>query len=204
MFRKLAGLTAIAGLFVAGTASADITGSVHDFTAEIGTTDLCAVCHTTHNDTSGIADAPLWDHAVTTQAYTPYTSNTMQSITSSTPVLPSGISALCLSCHDGTVAVDSYGGVTGTDVIDGGAFTAGVGAGMLDADLSSEHPISMSYAAAGETGTGFQAAPLDGIPLFSGNVECASCHDVHNQSGLGQLLINTNAASELCLDCHIK
>jgi hypothetical protein len=40
MFKKLAGLTAIAGLFIAGTASAQITGSVHDFTAELTTSDL--------------------------------------------------------------------------------------------------------------------------------------------------------------------
>jgi predicted CXXCH cytochrome family protein len=203
MFRKLAGLTAVAGLFIAGTASADITGSAHDFRTALGTTDLCAVCHTTHNDTSGIADAPLWDHTVTTTAYTPYTSPTMDSISNSTPVAPSGISALCLSCHDGTVAVDAYGGAAGTagNEIDQNAAWTGVGAGMLDADLSSEHPISMSYAAAGE---GFQAGPLDGVPLFSGLVECASCHDVHNQTGNAALLINTNAASELCLDCHIK
>ena len=203
MFKKLTGLTAVAGLFIAGTASADITGSVHDFRTELGGSDLCAVCHTTHNDTSGIADAPLWDHTVTTTSYTPYTSPTMDSITDAAPVAPSGISALCLSCHDGTVAVDAYGGAAGTagNEIDQNGAWSGVGAGMLDADLSSEHPISMAYTAAG---AGFQAAPLDGVPLFSGLVECASCHDVHNQTGNAALLINTNAASELCLDCHIK
>jgi predicted CXXCH cytochrome family protein len=204
MFKKLAGLTAVAGLFIAGTASADIAGSVHDFRTTLGMTDLCAVCHTAHNDTSGIADAPLWDHTVTTTQYVPYTSDTMQSLPNDpTPVDPSGVSALCLSCHDGTVAVDAYGGSAGdpANQIDANAAWTGVGAGMIDNNMSSEHPISMSYAAAD---TSFQASPLDGVPLFSGNVECASCHDVHNQSGNAALLINTNAGSELCLDCHIK
>jgi predicted CXXCH cytochrome family protein len=74
---------------------------------------------------------------------------------------------------------------------------------MLDGDMTSEHPISMNYAAAMD-GADFQVTPTDSVPLFGGNVECASCHDVHNQSGNGALLINTNANSELCLDCHIK
>jgi predicted CXXCH cytochrome family protein len=209
MFRKFAGLAVVACLFIAGTASAQtgITGSVHDFSAELGG-DLCAVCHVTHNEVRGVANAPLWDHEVTTTDYVPYTSPTMQSITSATAVTPSGISALCLSCHDGTIAVDSYGGVTnGANFVDtpGVWSRDDVGAGMQDADLSSEHPISMSYAAAGESGTGFQATPLDNVPLFAGNVECASCHDVHNQgTGPTALLINTNVGSELCLDCHIK
>jgi predicted CXXCH cytochrome family protein len=204
MFRKLAGLTAVAGLFVAGTASADITDSVHDFRATLGVTDLCAVCHTTHNDTSGVADAPLWDHAVTTQTYTPYTSNTMQSITDPTPVAPQGISALCLSCHDGTIAVDAYGGGANANFIN--TVAPGVGAGFLDNDLTSEHPISMLYANGdlGEPVVNFQGTPTDGVPLFSGFVECASCHDVHDQTGNSSLLINTNDNSELCLDCHIK
>jgi predicted CXXCH cytochrome family protein len=130
----------------------------------------------------------------------------MQSITSSAAVAPSGISALCLSCHDGTVAVDAYGGSNGNaaNEIDVLAAWDGVGAGMLDGDLSSEHPISMVYSAAGETGTGFQSAPLDGVKLFNTKVECASCHDVHNQSIGTGLLVNTNVGSELCLDCHIK
>ena len=204
MFKKLTGLTAVAGLFIAGTASADIANSVHDFRTELSTTDLCAVCHTTHDDTSGIAEAPLWDHTVTTTQYVPYTSPTMDSITSPTAVSPSGISALCLSCHDGTIAVDAYGGNPGgTAGNEIGTLFPGVGSGMLDADMSSEHPISMSYDAA--DAAGFQTDPLDGIPLFGRNVECASCHDVHNQVGANAaLLINTNDGSAICLDCHIK
>jgi predicted CXXCH cytochrome family protein len=76
---------------------------------------------------------------------------------------------------------------------------------MLDADMSSEHPISMSYAAAGESGTGFQATVTAPAKLYSGNVECASCHDPHNQVGTNPAMLRApNAGSELCLDCHIK
>jgi hypothetical protein len=66
MFRKLAGLTAIAGLFIAGTAGAGtLEGSAHDFSdnanrfAQTGDAwssennangELCIVCHAPHNN----------------------------------------------------------------------------------------------------------------------------------------------------------
>jgi len=58
----------------------------------------------------------------------------------STPGQPDGVSKLCLSCHDGTVALDSYGGVNGSTIITGSA--------LLGTDLSTSHPISMKYDAA--------------------------------------------------------
>jgi len=109
-----------------------------------------------------------------------------------------GISRLCLSCHDGTVAVDSYGGNTGTNTI--GAVWPGVGTNYVSLNLSAEHPVSVPT-----TDPEVRDTPLNtATPLFGGQVECASCHDVHDQTGLGSLLTLTNAASELCLSCHIK
>jgi predicted CXXCH cytochrome family protein len=63
--------------------------------------EVCVYCHTPHN---GNTEAPLWNKSVTTTGYTPYTSPTMD--TSPTGTI-SGVSAACLSCHDGTQAVDS-------------------------------------------------------------------------------------------------
>ena len=54
---------------------------------------------------------------------------------------PSGASKLCLSCHDGVTALDSFAGATGTTLIG----TIGTGAGDLTTDLSSSHPISFTY-----------------------------------------------------------
>jgi predicted CXXCH cytochrome family protein len=200
MLRKLAGLTAVAGLFIAGTASAQIQGSVHDFNAEIGTNnDLCAYCHVPHQADSAVSDAPLWDHTLTTATYTPYSTITMDA-TMSGDSTTYGISRLCLSCHDGTVAVDSYGGAAGTTLIsDVGAWT-GVGAGYQSGVLTQEHPISVPTTDAEVRNTPTSAE----TKLFSGNVECASCHDVHDQTGLSNLLVLTNDASALCLSCHIK
>jgi predicted CXXCH cytochrome family protein len=216
MFRKLAGLTAIAGLFVVGSASAAISGSKHDFTDDIGTggfTDLCAVCHTPHTADTEVSDAPLWDHELTSTDFTPYPSGagtTMDSTPDGT-MADLGISRLCLSCHDGTVAVDSYGDNigSGTTFIQASAGPfAGVGAGMLDNDMSSEHPIGMAYADAGSTNGGMRPAPVGNTVLFgtgaTATVECASCHDVHNETANTHLLLTTNAGSLICLECHVK
>ena len=58
---------------------------------------------------------PLWNHKVTTATYTLYSSPTLKA-TLSQPTHYG--SKLCLSCHDGTVALDSFGGNTGTTFID--------------------------------------------------------------------------------------
>jgi predicted CXXCH cytochrome family protein len=85
-------------------------------------------------------------------------------------------------------------------ITDVGAWS-GVGAGFVSGVLTQEHPISVPASADDEVrNTPSNAA----TQLFSGNVECASCHDVHDQTGLTALLTVTNDASALCLSCHIK
>ena len=199
MFKKLAGLTAIAGLFIAGTASAQITGSVHDFTAELTTSDLCAFCHTPHAADATITEAPLWDHELTTKTYTSVYDSITMDATMVGETTTYGISRLCLSCHDGVTGVDSYGGVTGTNTMQNTAGWSTVGANYQGVDISQEHPISVP-----PTDAEVRDTPLNGVLYFGGNVECASCHDVHNQSGFQPLLAIDNTGSQLCLSCHQK
>jgi predicted CXXCH cytochrome family protein len=200
MFRKLAGLTAIAGLFIAGTASAQIIDSVHDFRTETGSTDICAFCHTPHAADAAVSEAPLWDHALTSKTFTTvYDSTTMDATMSGNTALW-GISRLCMSCHDGTVAVDSYGGVAGSNTMASVTAWQTVGANYRTADISQEHPISIP-----PTDTLVRNTPSNpATKYFGGNVECASCHDVHDQSGQSNLLVMDNAASAMCLSCHDK
>ncbi len=188
-------------------AQALIANSAHDFSL-LGWNsggEICQPCHTPHNAVT-LADAPLWNHDVTGAAFTPYTSSTMNAVTGA----PSGVSLLCLSCHDGTVALDSFGGATGTNFIAGTA--------LVDSDLSNDHPISFTYNAALATADGELFDPssaLSGLPgggtidadlLFGGSMECASCHDVHNTIvGINPFLLHIdNDASVLCLTCHNK
>jgi predicted CXXCH cytochrome family protein len=198
MFRKLAGLTAIAGLFIAGTAFAQtgITDSVHDFRTELTTSELCGFCHTPHQSDPNVSDAPLWDHALSTEAgYDPYTSGTMNT-TMSGDVTTWGISRLCISCHDGVTAT---GSTTMRDIpawaLKGAAYS------NIDRNLKQEHPVSVSATPDADVRT----TPLNAATrLFSTNVECASCHDVHRGTAQPNLLVMDNTGSAMCLSCHDK
>ena len=204
--KKLVFLSVLAvGIAFASSASAQIAGTKHDFSAAgYGTTEICQPCHTPHDADISVAISPLWNHTLASSVgYTLYTSTTL----TATMAQPSGISTLCLSCHDGTVAVDSFGGATGTNFIVPGP-------GFVGKDLRSEHPISFTYDTALATADGglhdpaTYASGLGGTVnadlLFGGSLECASCHDVHNAVVNPSLLRKDNTGSALCLTCHNK
>lgn len=200
-------------LVAAGTASAGrITGSAHDFsTTGWAGGEICVACHTPHKADVTVSDAPLWNHELTTKTFTVYSSPTLDA----TVPQPDGSSKLCLSCHDGTVALDSFGGTTGTIFMTG---DKAVGAD----ELNNDHPISFTFDTALANSDGALHDPatrtvtigsgdrtksgtLDQVMLLAGKVQCASCHDVHNNfvNGNPLLRIRTNG-SELCLACHDK
>ena len=207
MLRKLFGLLTItvAGLVFVGVASAQgITNSKHDFSTKAWSGgSICVVCHTTHAADTTVADAPLWNHEVTAATFTPYSgAGTLDAIVGQ----PSGVSKLCLSCHDGTVALDSFGGNTGGSTIGGGA--------NVGIDLSDDHPISFPYDATlattdgglhdpSGTNSGLGGTIADDL-LFGNSLECGSCHDVHDAAGNTRLLRVLNTNSALCLTCHNK
>ena len=198
MLRKFAAGGLLIALAV--PAAAQITGTAHDLSGRgWGTTEICIFCHTPHGGQTGLA-APLWNHATTTATYQLYTS-AVSSTFNATPGQPGDISKLCLSCHDGTVAVDSFGGTTGANFIAAGA--------NLGTDLQQDHPVGFTYdaaLAAADTGLITPASATQvvaGIPLFATKLECASCHNVHSNTN-APFLRASNAASALCLKCHLK
>jgi len=179
-----------------------ITGSAHDFSSQGWSGgEICITCHTPHSSQT-VANAPLWNHTLTTASFTVYSSTTLNA----TVGQPSGRSKLCLSCHDGSVAVDSYGGATGTNFVTGDA--------LVGTNLSNDHPVSFTYDAALATADGGLKNPattnsglgstIAADMLFGGQLECSSCHDVHNGPNINYLLLKSNAASALCLTCHSK
>ena len=189
-------------LTLAGTGMAGISGTSHDFSGAGWNTagEICAVCHTPHNADSTVT--PLWNHELSNANYTLYSSPTFEG-----PVQPPGrASKLCLSCHDGTVAVDNFGGTT-----NGGSFITGDA--LIGTDLSNDHPISFTYDDALATTDGGLFPPsttnsglggtIDQDMLFAGKLQCASCHDPHNNTN-GNFLVMSNLASALCLTCHNK
>jgi len=189
-----------------------ITGSKHDFSAAAWNNSvgdqICIVCHTPHNAmTISGGGAPLWNHREsTTPSFTVYASTTMNA----TVGQPSGTSKLCLGCHDGSVGVSDFGGVTaGLDKL------TSSDNGYLGSNLSNDHPISFTYdAALASTDVGLfdPITTTSGLPggstidvdlLFGHKLECASCHDVHGTAN-DYLLRVDNAGSALCLTCHDK
>ncbi len=194
----------LAGLTLPAPAQT-IKGSAHDFSGSTWnpTSEICVVCHTPHHSDTSVGDAPLWNHQVTSATFQVYSSSTLNA----TVGQPSGVSKLCLSCHDGTVALDNFGGRTnGQTHISGDA--------LIGTDLRNDHPVSFTYDAALATADGALYDPtnsnsglggtIDADLLFNHKLECASCHNVHNESGVADLLVKSNAQSALCLTCHIK
>lgn len=99
---KLSILAAIGAVLavMAAPVCAGIAGSDHDFSGEgWAGGQICIVCHTPHNSDVSVADAPLWNHEVSTALYTLYSSPTLDATVNQ----PSGASKLCLSCHDGSL-----------------------------------------------------------------------------------------------------
>ena len=183
---------------------AGIVGSKHDFSDQGWSGGrICVVCHTPHNANTSSSGGPLWNHQVTQASYTLYASPTMDATVSQ----PTSYSKLCLSCHDGTVAIDSFGGMTGSTTIGGTA--------LLGTDLSDDHPISFTYDASlattdgglhdpASTSSGVGGGTIDSDMLFNHKLECSSCHDVHSKYNNPKLLVKNNNGSALCLTCHDK
>lgn len=198
-------LSLVALLVPAALGAQSIVGTDHDFSTDGWNTtgEICIVCHTPHNADVSVTNAPLWNHQVTVATFALYSGATLDATMSQ----PDGASKLCLSCHDGTIALDNFGGKTdGTPKITGDA--------LLGTDLSNDHPVSFTYDAALATTDGGLYDPttvnsgmggtIDDDMLFGGELQCSSCHDVHNGSGEAHLLVKANTGSGLCLTCHNK
>jgi predicted CXXCH cytochrome family protein len=182
-----------------------VIGSQHDLSVTGGgpvksaVSDACIFCHAPHNVQPNIT--PLWDHALSAQSYTTYTSTTY---TSGAQTPASGTSKLCLSCHDGTVAV-------GLTVTQGLIATSGTmnAADNLTSNLSNSHPVSMKPADDGSLASSLFATPSStkdpAVLLVAGKVECTTCHDPHvpnNDTLLPMFLARSNSNGTLCLACH--
>ena len=192
-------------------AGAAITGSIHDFSAEGWSGgQICYVCHTPHMGAVNV-DAPLWNHTISTAVYTTYSSSTMD-VPVGQPTMGS-YSRMCLSCHDGSIAIDSFGGTGGARMIQDYA--------NLGTDLSDDHPIGIQWVHQTQSNDSTPCVSchdLFSIGLvvpgnelkffgFLGNrtVECFSCHDVHNSTVMDvKLLRKPLANSEICMHCHPK
>jgi predicted CXXCH cytochrome family protein len=185
---------------------AKVRGSKHDLSASGaaggqsgGMDQICVFCHTPHVITPV---APAWNESRPVPQYTPYWSSTLEANVGQ----PTGTSKICLSCHDGTIAMASV-----PDPVNPGGPRIGPFAlsrrANLTTDLSDDHPISFAYtsALASEDRELVDPAllPRDILIDENGEMQCTSCHDPHS-SAYPKFLAMDTAYSQLCTACHDK
>jgi hypothetical protein len=222
--------TNVGGAGITGT-SHDLSGAgVNALYGEAGENRICIYCHAPHHtvkaeDAAGITYIPLWNHEVTSQTYLMYSngdnspndenhkSQAMQLLEGINQ--PGSVSRLCLSCHDGTVSTNSYGFYNATSQAHGAkkvtATEFEIGGG---GNLTNHHPIGFSYATAlasddelAQTTANMTGSVSIGDLLWSGKMECTTCHDVHNTknaAGAEKFLWKSDANSAFCGTCHLK
>jgi len=162
--------------------------------------EICIFCHTSHSSTT----APqLWNRGSPAAVYQPYTSSTAVA----QPGQPTGDSLLCLSCHDGTIAIGNVLSRTTDITMAGGVTTMPAGDGLIGTDLTHDHPVSFPYTGTLATQNGELATPgtlPPTVPLdAAGQMQCTSCHDAHSND-FGAFLVMPNIGSQLCTTCHEK
>ena len=165
----------IAALFAPPAESAriaDIRNTKHNLSASgpsdrtvkaVSETEVCVFCHTPHAATAGVT--PLWNRRLSGATYTVYTSSTLDAnVIQGSLDQPGGSSKLCLSCHDGTLAIGSVNVLSGqgsateqgtvsipmSGVGPGGVMPGGTGDSTgftrnLGVNLTNDHPVSVTY-----------------------------------------------------------
>ena len=161
-----------------------------------GATDVCRFCHTPH---AANPIGPLWNRQDPGHYYEVYRSSTL----AATVGQPTGSSRLCLSCHDGTIALaQTYNPRSG---IQGTLYISPQDAGYIGTDLTDDHPISFIYDSALATKKRQLRDPSSlprELPLdHERRLQCMTCHDAHDDS-LGKFLRMDNRESRLCTSCH--
>ncbi|MFZ2507027.1 MAG: cytochrome c3 family protein [Steroidobacteraceae bacterium] len=161
--------------------------------------EVCVFCHAPHNTRR---DTPyLWNRLATTTNYIPYESSTLHA----TVGQPTGASKLCLSCHDGTVAMGALLNRPAEVPFEGGVRFIPEGRGKLGSDLSDDHPVSFPYDSALAASNPELTDPLN-LPTEvrldgNGELQCTACHDPHDDL-FGKFLVMSNQYSALCTSCH--
>jgi predicted CXXCH cytochrome family protein len=160
--------------------------------------EICIFCHTPHNSTP---EAPLWNRNSSGATYQTYKSTTAKALVGQ----PTGASKLCLSCHDGTIALGMTRSRSAPIAFQGGSANMPSGRSRLGTDLADDHPISFTYDSALASANGQLKNPstlLGAVRLDQNSqLQCTSCHDPHDNRN-GQFLTQANTGSSLCLACH--
>lgn len=188
LLRMAAAVSVAVIMGVVDMAESGIVGSKHDLSpsgssqlsdgkvgdgaggAATSTGEVCVFCHTPHGANTA-EPIPLWNKALTGTGFTMYSSLNTSTFDSTEGALGS-VSLACLSCHDGSQAMDAVINAPGSNGYNAagasiyasyavgadGSMAAGTIAN-LGKDLQNDHPISIPYAAGLGTAGAYTAAP---------------------------------------------
>jgi len=182
-----------------------VVNSKHDLSARgpgpiraIHETEVCIFCHAPHN---AAPQTPLWNRENPRLYYRIYQSSTLDARVDQ----PSGTSKMCLSCHDGSMALGNVLSRPQSQPIVMTSRTIPPGATDLTNDLSDDHPIGFRYDRV-LSNRDRQIRPPEVVsrklPLGPhGLMQCTTCHDPHNNE-LGNFLREPEQMSILCISCH--
>jgi len=232
VFISLFALLTLSGAWLANAAAVSVKNSKHNLQYKAvpesgngtikasvdkdmgGTSEICVFCHTPH---SGNTQAPLWNKTPSVGSYSTYTSDVLAGLgywPAEDPKngVPHAKTRICLSCHDGTIALGSlvnmpYGAATQIPMegTTGGNMPT-TSAGYIGVELQDDHPVAIQF----DTGPDpeLQSIPIGSkVKLYTATgkdyVECTSCHDPHDNQW-GNFLVDSNQNSALCYECHSK
>ena len=195
MRRLLGAALIVLACATTASAQAQIAGGPHDFSAgsAIRNADAningqtCVFCHTPH---MGSVSVPLWNRSGSTATYQVYASSTLDTAAPTSAAIQSSVSGACLSCHDGSIAIDVLTNLNGVAKTASTAFTRqatakatygnnGTGTGnilaggtpFLGTDLRNDHPITIIYETArAATPTEFNTQTITGTKITVGTV----------------------------------
>ncbi len=182
---SLAAALAVCASIAQAARVSDVRSTLHNLSAGTSGTvkassesQVCVFCHTPHAATP--VATPLWNRALSGSTYTVYTSSSLDAnVIQGSLDQPGGSSKLCLSCHDGTLAIGNVNVLNGqgsvvaqgtqsipmTGTGTGGAMPGGAGTVTgftrnLGVDLTNDHPVSVSFTSALATRDG-ELRPVD-------------------------------------------
>jgi len=213
--------------------SASATGySTYTYGGSLSTyANACQVCHIPHKapDAGGStgATAPLWNHHPSlNSSYVTYDRGNSVTFNALGLTATLGSSAACLSCHDGSMAVNqsytetapsqngsavgatayyapTFAIETATTTAGNWADPAGSGPYLARNDLTHMHPIGVSYSAALARDPTLKPLTSSSSILSqmlkgpSKTLECATCHDIHGVIGA-----SSTASQNLIVDLN--
>lgn len=221
--RVRVGRMAAVSLFLLSSAPAatqqSVVSTVHNLSVSgpgeirsLTETEVCKFCHIPHN---AVVPQPLWGHVLSDATYQVPELRSGPGGSHPAPQ-PDGSSRLCLSCHDGTIALGEVAGES-RPIPMAGADRLSRGRGGLGTDLSGSHPISF-VVPSGEVGGFGEESDIGLRPLArhaadgpaldgEGKMQCTTCHDAHADRyyvpGRVPRFWVKPTVDEVCLSCHV-